>query len=458
MNDKLLILDDDEAITTMLLEYFKEHYDVATFNDPLEALRYLRGNRVDVILTDVIMPNIDGIKILQMVKEESYDTDVIMMTAFANVENAVEAMKNGAYDYIVKPFKLTELSLRLKKVFEKRKLFGDNIALQKIVEDEYRPENMIGESEEMKKVFHLINVFSKSDISVLITGESGTGKELVAKDLHFSGSRKKNRFISVNCSAIPENLLESELFGFVRGTFTGAGTSKTGLFEHASGGTIFLDEIGDMPLSLQPKLLRVLEEKKIRKLGGTSEITIDIRLLCATNKDLPTLINKHQFREDLYYRINIASVHLPALREHKSDIPLYVSHFLKGRKKIHPVALRLLSRYSWPGNIRELKSLIEQLVIMLDTDVITPSDLPNEIITLSYLFDEESQSYTDAKKKLLDNFNREIVSHTLLKCHGNVTKAAKELSIDRGNLQKLMRKYKIISKEFKENREPDNPD
>jgi len=442
----------------MLSEYFKDHYDVATFNDPVEALRYLRGNQVDVILTDVIMPNIDGIKILQMVKEESFDTDVIMMTAFANVENAVEAMKNGAYDYIVKPFKMSELSLRLKKVFEKRKLFGDNIALQKIVEAEYRPENMIGESEEMKKVFHLIDVFSKTDISVLITGESGTGKELVAKDLHFSGSRKKNRFISVNCSAIPENLLESELFGFVRGTFTGAGTSKTGLFEHANGGTIFLDEIGDMPLSLQPKLLRVLEEKKIRKLGGTSEITIDIRLLCATNKDLATLINEGRFREDLYYRINIASVHLPALREHKSDIPLYVSHFLKGRKKIHPVALRLLSRYSWPGNIRELKSLIEQLVIMLDTDVITPNDLPNEIITLSYLLDEGDQSYNDAKKKLLDNFNREIVSHTLVKCHGNVTKAAKELRIDRGNFQKLMRKYKIISKEFKENSEQNNPD
>jgi len=458
LNGKLLILDDNKAFTKMLTEVFKEEYDITSFNDPADALGYLRENRVDVVLTDIVMPNIDGIKILQFVKAESFNTDVLVMTAFSDVDTAVDAMKKGAYDYIVKPFKTDELSLRLKHVFEKRKLFDDSAALHKFVDSEYRPNNMIGDSQAMRKVFQMIEVLSQNDVAALITGESGTGKELVAKALHFSGKRKEQRFVSINCAAIPETLLESELFGFMKGAFTGAGVHKKGLFEHAEGGTIFLDEIGDMSLSLQPKLLRVLEERKIRRLGGTNDIDIDARIVCATNKDLRKLINEKKFRIDLYFRINIISVELPALRERKEDIPLYVSHFLAGRKKIHPMALGLLSRYSWPGNVRELKSLIEQLVFLIDKEIIRPSDLPPEIITFSGLFDDRGQSYTDAKRNLLDNFNREILNRSLLKFYGNVTKAAKELRLDRGNFQKLMRKYQVSSKNFKDSREPNTSD
>jgi DNA-binding NtrC family response regulator len=379
-----------------------------------------------------------------------------MMTAFANVDSAVDAMKKGAYDYIVKPFKIEELSIRLKKVFEKRNLLNDNIALQKIVDDEYRPDDMIGENDKMKAVFRLIELYSHTDLAVLITGESGTGKELAAKALHFSSKGKDKRFLTINCAAIPENLFESELFGYMKGAYSGAGVNKAGLFESAKGGTVFLDEIGEMPLSLQPKLLRVLEDKKIRRLGGTTDININARVLSATNKDLSTMIHEKKFREDLYYRINTVSIDLPALREHTEDIPLYVSHFLSGRKKIHPMALELLSQYSWPGNIRELKSIINQLVTFVDKDIILPSDLPYNVVKVFSLLDDSSKSYSDAKKKLLDNFNREIINRALMKCYGNVTKAAKELSLDRGNFQKLMRKYQIISKDFKEINQRDN--
>jgi DNA-binding NtrC family response regulator len=326
--NKLLIIDDDETFCSMLSNVFKEEYDVASFTDSMEAIRYFRENQTEVILTDIVMPNMDGINLLQIIKTESFETDVLMMTAFANVDSAVDAMQKGAYDYIVKPFKTEELSMRLKKVFEKRNLLNDNIALHKIVDDEYRPDNMIGENDKMKAVFRLIELYSPTELAVLITGESGTGKELVAKALHFSSKRKDKRFLTINCAAIPENLFESELFGNMKGAYSGAAFNKAGLFESAKGGTVFLDEIGEMPLSLQPKLLRVLEEKKIRRLGGTTDIAINARVLSATNRDLGTMINEKKFREDLYYRINNVSIDLPALREHKDDIPLYVRHFL----------------------------------------------------------------------------------------------------------------------------------
>ncbi|MBI5739618.1 MAG: sigma-54-dependent Fis family transcriptional regulator [Nitrospirae bacterium] len=457
-NNKLMILDDDKAFLGMLTEVFQDEYDVVSFSDPVAALRHFREHRIDVVLTDIVMPNINGIQVLQIVRAESFSTDVIVMTAFTDVEIAVDAMKKGAYDYIVKPFTTDELSLRLKHVFDKRRLFDDNAVMKKVVEDRYRPNNMIGEGKEMKEVFRLIEAFSQIDSSVLITGESGTGKELVAKALHFSGTRKEKRFVSVNCAAIPENLLESELFGFMKGAFSGAAINKNGLFELAEGGTLFLDEIGEMSLNLQPKLLRVLEDRKIRRLGGSDDIVINARIICATNKDLYKEIKEKSFRSDLYYRINNVSIHVPALREHRDDIPFLVSHFLAGRKKIHPMALGLLSQYSWPGNVRELKSLIEQMVVLINGEIIMPADLPPEIIRITSFLDDDEQSYADAKKKLLDNFNREIVTRALLRCYGNVTNASRELGLDRGSFQKLMRKYKIISKEFKEGVEQDNSD
>jgi DNA-binding NtrC family response regulator len=407
------------------------------------------------VLTDLSMPKVDGLGVLRTVKAGSPDTDVIMMTAYAKVETAVEAMKQGAYDYIVKPFTTEELALHLKNLFEKRRLLEDNINLRKFIETAYRPENIIGESGPMQEVYRFIERVSRTDVTVLITGESGTGKELVAKALHVAGKRKGRRFVSVNCTAIPETLLESELFGHTKGAFSGAATGRKGLFEYAEGGTIFLDEIADAPLSVQAKLLRVLQEHKIRPVGGSSEIPVDVRVLCATNRDIGQLINENRFREDLYYRINVVSVHLPPLRDRSGDVPLLLNHFLAGRKKIHSRAVSILSRYGFPGNVRELRNISERLVTLTDADTIMPDDMPPEILRKVYFLDDEGLAYNEAKRKIIDEFNRAIISSALLKYNGNVTKAAEELRLDRANFQRLMRRCGISADEFREKNQAD---
>jgi DNA-binding NtrC family response regulator len=449
LKGKLLIIDDDLVFCRLLKRHFEEDYAVAAFSDPEAAVKYLRENSVDVVLTDLNMPGLDGMQVLQIVKAESFDTDVIIMTAYAKVENAVEAMKLGAYDYIIKPFATDELSLKLRNLFEKRRLSEDNLSLRKLVDTQYRPENIIGESEAMKDVYRLIERVAQTDATVLITGESGTGKELVARAIHFSGRRKPGRLVSLNCSAIPETLLESELFGHEKGAFTGAVTHKKGLFEYADGGTIFLDEIADAPLSIQAKLLRVLEENRFIPLGSSKEIAVDVRVICATNRDLRERIRENRFREDLFYRINVLTVHLPSLKERRDDIPLLIKHFLEGRKKIRPAALTMLSSYDWPGNIRELKNMIERLVTFTDTDTIMLDDLPPEIDRAACTQDISGESYAVIKKKVVDGFNRSIINRCLVKYNGNITKAADELKLDRANFQRLMRRYLITSKEFR---------
>jgi DNA-binding NtrC family response regulator len=433
----------------MLTRYFEDDYEVTGLSDPEEAIRFVRENPVDVVLTDLSMPKVDGIEILKAVKSGFPDTDVIMMTAYANVESAVEAMKHGAYDYIVKPFTTEELALHLKNLFEKRRLFEENVSLRKFIETAYRPENIIGESGLMQEVYRFIERVSQTDVSVLITGESGTGKELVAKALHVAGKRKDRRFVSVNCTAIPEALLESELFGHTKGAFSGAVSDRQGLFEYADGGTIFLDEIADAPLSVQAKLLRVLQEHRIRPVGGSREVPVDVRVICATNRDIGELIRENKFREDLYYRINVVSVHLPPLRVRSGDVPLLLHHFLAGRKKIHPGAVSMLSRYSFPGNVRELKNVTERLVTLIDADTIMPDDLPPEILRKGYLLDGENLPYNEAKKKFVEEFNYAVIGRALLKYRGNVTKAAAELKLDRANFQRLMRRCHISRVEFR---------
>lgn len=449
MKGRLLIIDDDRVFGEMLKKQLAEEYDVAAFSDPEEAVAYFRERPVDIILTDLSMPKMDGIELLKIVKSESFNTDVVVMTAYARVDTAVEAMRQGAYDYIAKPFSVDELSLQLGNIFEKRRIFEENINLRKFVETKYRPENMVGESEGMKEVYRFIELVSQTDATVLITGESGAGKELVARAIHFSGKRKEKRFVSVNCSSIPETLLESELFGYTKGSFSGAGSDKQGLFEYAAGGTLLLDEIADTPLPIQAKLLRVLQERNVRPIGSGREVPVDVRVVCATNMDLRELILKNRFRADLYYRINVMAVRLPPLRERKGDIPLLIARFLDKRKKIHPRAVDILTRHSWQGNVRELRNLIERLVIMTESDMITPEDLPPEVLMLPCLPGENDLSYNDAKKRLVDEFNRAIINRALLKHNGNVTKAAGELGLDRANFQRLMRKCRISSKEFK---------
>jgi len=449
MKEKLLIIDDDRVFCELLKRHFEEEYAVTAFTDPEDAVKYLRENYVDVVLTDLSMPKIDGLEVLKIAKSETFNADVIIMTAYARVDTAVEAMKKGAYDYIIKPFTLDEISLQLKNLFEKRGLHKENIHLRKFVETTYRPQNMIGESEEIKEVYRLVEQVSPTDATVLITGESGTGKELIARAIHFSGNRKDGKLVSINCTAIPETLLESELFGYTKGAFTGAGKDSEGLFVQAEGGTIFLDEIVDASLPIQAKLLRVLQEHTIRPLGGNKEVPVDVRVICATNRDINKMILENKFRADLYHRINVISVHLPPLRERRGDIPLLINHFLKGMKKIHPRAVEMLSSYNWPGNVRELKNLVERLMVFSDADTIMPGDISSEI-GMPHSSEEDELPYNEAKRKITDEFNRAVINKALLKHNGNVTRAADALKLDRANFQRLMRRYGITSKEFKE--------
>jgi two-component system response regulator AtoC len=449
MKEKLLIIDDDRVFCELLKRHFAEEYVVTAFTDPEDAVKYIRGNTVDVILTDLSMPKIDGLEVLKIAKSETFNTDVIIMTAYARVDTAVEAMRKGAYDYIIKPFALDEISLQLKNLFEKRGLLKENTDLRKFVETTYRPQNMIGESEEMKEVYRFVEQVAPTDATVLISGESGTGKELIARAIHFSGNRKDRRLVSINCTAIPETLLESELFGYTKGAFTGAGKDSEGLFVHAEGGTIFLDEIVDASLPIQAKLLRTLQEHTVRPLGGNKEVPVDVRVICATNRDIREMMKENKFRADLYHRINVISVHLPPLRERKGDIPLLIKHFLMGMKKIHPRAVEMLSRYNWPGNVRELKNLVERLVVFSEADTIMPGDISSEI-GMPHSSEDDELPYNEAKRKITDEFNRAVINKALLKHNGNVTRAADALKLDRANFQRLMRRYGITSKEFKE--------
>jgi len=450
MNGKVVIIDDDQFFCKTMKMLLQDYYDVLSFCNPLDALSHLKQEYVDVVLTDLYMPEINGIDLLKRIKSELFDVDVIVMTAYAGIDTAIEAIKLGAFDYLVKPFRPEELLNRLKNIFKQRRLAEENIELKDAIHRSFSPENIVGKSDAMKRVYSMIERVSKVDSTVLITGESGTGKELVARAIHFNSERKNRKFVSINCTAIPDSLLESELFGFEKGAFSGAYKKKKGLFEYANGGTILLDEIGDASLQIQSKLLRVLQEHKIRPVGSNEEITVDVRVICSTNKDLPSLIKQNKFREDLYYRINVVHIKLPPLRERKSDIPMLIAHFLEGRKKIHPRVVDILTNYHWPGNVRELQNLIERLVTLTDKEIIEPEDLPPEILKIPVMMSNDSVTYSEAKKRLIDEFNINIITSTLVKYSGNVTRAAEHLGLDRANFQRLMRRYNITSKDFKQ--------
>jgi len=372
------------------------------------------------------------------------------MTAYASIDNAVEAMRKGAYDYIVKPFQKDDLLLSVKRVIEKRRLAEENRYLRAELSRRYSFQNIIGESAKMQSIFAIIEKVASSDATVLLIGESGTGKELVARAIHFSGKRKDKNFVAINCSALPDSLLESELFGHTKGAFTGATENKQGLFEYANGGTLFLDEIADTSPTVQAKLLRVIEDKKMRRLGDHREIEVDVRIITATSRNLRRLIDENAFREDLFYRINVFPINIPPLRDRREDIPLLINHFLKGRKRISAAAVDILMSYHWPGNVRELKNMIERIVIFSDSETIMPDDLPSEVRDTVGKRIDSFLSYQEAKKVMIDRFNQDIISGALRETYGNVTKAAEKLGLDRANLQRLMRKYSISAARFKE--------
>lgn len=385
MGERLLIVEDEETLSESLQRVLsKDGYEVDAVNSAEAALKNLEEAAYDLIITDITLPGIDGIELLRRIREKFSDQIVIIMTAYASIETAVGALRGGAYDYVIKPIIHEEIKRIVRNALRERSLIAENVILRKQIEERYDFEKMVGESNEITSVIAEVKKIANSKSNVLLLGETGTGKELVARAIHFNSARQDKPFVPINCSAIPENLLESELFGYVKGAFTGAVGSKRGLFEEANGGTVFLDEIGDLSQQLQAKLLRVMDDHEIRPLGGVQSRKVDIRFIAATNIDIVKAVREGLFREDLYYRINVVSITLPPLRERKEDIVILAKHFLekysqeigKQVKFIDDQALRLLMNYSWPGNVRELQNIIERAVLITESNTLFPEHLP----------------------------------------------------------------------------------
>ena len=450
---RILIIDDEESFRHMLSVILKrEGFEVETASDGEEGLQKVIINTYEQVLCDIRMPRMDGLDFLKEVQKTGIDTTLIMMSAYGTIDTALEAMKLGAYDYISKPFKPDEIILTLKKADERERLRKENERLRKEVKKEYSFENIVSKNEKMQKIFEVVKKVAPYKSTILIMGESGTGKELVARALHYSSDRSQRPFIPVNCGAIPENLLESELFGHAKGAFTDAIRTKKGLFEEADGGTLFLDEIGELPLSLQVKLLRVLQDGEIRRVGEGKPIQVDVRIVAATAKELIKEVNEGRFREDLFYRLNVFPVHLPPLRERKEDIPLLANHFIKKFSQdigkyvtgIHPRALEALLNYRWFGNVRELENTIERAMVLADRSEIERENLPMEIqgfhenIPLPSVPEEEC-SIKKASKAMEIN----LIQKALKKTKGNHTHASKLLEISHRALLYKIKEYGI---------------
>jgi len=443
---KILVIDDDTSLRRVL-EYNlqEEGYEVQTASSGEEGLYLFGQSQPSLVITDMKMSGMDGLMVLKAIKKRSPEALVIIMTAFGTVDVAVEAMKAGAHDYITKPFNRDELKLTVRKALEFSGLTQENKRLKNELADKADFRTIIGTSKEMEKVFDVIRKVSDTEASVLITGESGTGKELVARSIHANSSRRDAPFVAINCAAIPRDLLESELFGHVKGAFTGAIRDKTGKFQLADGGTLFLDEVGDLPLELQPKLLRALQEKEVEPVGGTKVQKLDVRVLSATNLNIDKAIAAGTFREDLYYRLSVIPIHLPPLRERRRDIPVLIRHFCNkhGGDKItfDPNVLEILVRYPWPGNVRELENTVERLLIMRDSNVITVEGLPDKFkmnsAPASAVVQLPDEGYP------LEQLEREVVVAALERNSWNQTAAARFLRIPRHTLVYRIEKYSI---------------
>lgn len=448
-NYSILIVDDEENVSRLLNKIFvKEGYITHVANNGKEALRIIDSNEIDIVISDIKMPGITGIELLKNIRDIDPSIQVIMITAFATLDTAIDALRMGAKDYITKPFNIDDVLLSVKKLTCSRvEMYNSEDEVKK----DYRSikNQLESKSAAMLEVIGMIEHIADTKATVMIYGETGTGKELAAQALHNFSSRSDKPFIKVNCAAIPEALLESELFGYEKGAFTGAAIRKPGKFELANGGSIFLDEIGDVSTAVQVKLLRVLQEREIEHLGGTKTIKIDVRIIAATNKNLEELVKKGDFREDLYYRLNVVPIMLPALRQRKEDIPMLVNSFLskssiisgKQQKEISEDALRKLMNYSWPGNIRELENIIERCVVITPRNFITEEDLPAHIKRSSEVQndDEENSKLDD----VLDCAEKDIIIKTLKECNGNRTKASEILGISRRSLHRKIIKYNI---------------
>jgi DNA-binding NtrC family response regulator len=389
MSASLLIVDDEASILDFLSMLFEsEGFAVDVARSAAEAQRALAAKSFDLVLCDILMPDGNGLDLLKEIKSSSARTAVVMMTAYTSTKTAIEAMKLGAYDYVSKPFDVEELKIITQKALERAELVDENVYLRRELEQKYTFNNIIGKSSRMQTIFALVERIARTTSTVLVHGESGTGKELIARAIHFASPRATRRFLSINCGALPENLLESELFGHERGAFTGAVREKKGLFQEADRGTLFLDEIGELTPPMQVKLLRALQEKTVRKVGGNQEEPVDVRVITATNQNLESRLATGEFREDLYYRINVLPIHLPPLRQRREDIPLLVDFFLQKysrqmdlpTRQISIEAMRLLEGYDWPGNVRELENVIERALALSHAETISTRDLPSQLL------------------------------------------------------------------------------
>lgn len=452
---RLLVIDDEENMRHMLSTVLgKAGYRVDCAPDGYEALQMINETCYDFILCDIKMPKMGGMEFLKAARTKVETTTVIMMSAYGTIDTAIEAMKLGAYDYISKPFKTDEVYLTLKKAEERENLKKENLQLKERIqkiEDSYNFGNMVAKSKAMKSVFQLAAKAAQYKTTVLVLGDSGTGKELIARAIHFQSDRSKMPLVPVNCGGIPETLLESELFGYKKGAFTGADRDKSGLFQEANGGTIFLDEIGELPLALQVKLLRVLQENEIRPIGDSKSFKVDVRVIAATAKNLEEEVRKGTFREDLFYRLNVLSITLPPLRERSEDIPLLCDHFIarfnkqleKNIRRISSAAMSRLLAYDWPGNVRELENAIERAAVLAEEALLAPEHFPPELIQRSNNDDMDEAVNGYSLKKAQKILERKLITKALNETGGNRTRAARLLEISHPSLLTKIKAYDI---------------
>ncbi len=456
---RLLIVDDEPDMLENVSRILgKAGFDCLMETDSLKAVSLLESERPDVLLTDLRMPGMDGLGLLRQARQVDPQMPVIILTAFATIESAVEAVKEGAFDYLPKPFSVDQLKLAVDRALAQRRLALENLRLREQLRGTYGLENIVGRSPAMAQVFELVRKAARSEANILIVGESGTGKELVARAIHANSPRATEAFVPVDCASLPEPLLESELFGHEKGAFTGAVRTKPGLLEVAHRGTLFLDEIAELPLGLQVRLLRALQERQIRRVGGTRQIDVDVRLVSATNRDLRDLVVKGQFREELYYRVNVIAIALPPLRERKGDIMLLAHTFLKrygqGReislKGFDPEAMRILETYAWPGNVRELQNVVERACVLAEGETITARDLPAHLsapllpaAAPAAPLAGKSLPLKEAKAQWMTQLEAAYLSEMLRRHEGNVSQAAKAAGIDRKTFHRLINKYGI---------------
>ncbi len=448
MSTILIVEDEPKMLRLLDLNLAEDGYTTHTAQEAETALKILRKEKIDLVLTDLKLPGMDGLEFLQAVKRSNAHTPVIVMTAYGTVETAVEAMKAGASDYVLKPFSIEEIKLIIHKELDVRHLREENLSLREALSQRYEFRNIVAHSAKMQEVLATVERVAATNSTVLLAGESGVGKDLIARAIHQHSRRASGPFVKINCTAIPENLLESELFGYEKGAFTGAVTSKPGKFELADKGTIFLDEIGDVPGVIQAKLLRVLQEREFERLGGTKTLKVDVRLVAATNRDLRAALEQGTFREDLYYRLNVVPINIPPLREHPEDIPYLVDHFVarfaresgKPITGITPAAMKVLTEFHWPGNVRELENIIERALALSNGPKLDVTDIhldvsPGEAGAASAPFPSEGMT--------LEQFEDEIIREALRRANGNKSQAARLLGLSRNALRYRLSKMGV---------------